>query len=165
MSKARSDQVFLVCLFALSAVFMNWLWLDGVIDAHSIKYKGTPAIAIVLELKGVRYGGKAGHYHRYLLELNGHRFEKELLNIRLEHGKRYAVLISPTDPDEFVLGTPQDSTLRIYSSQMGGGLWGWLVVLILPIMGVGSLIMAAWSIAALRAQTQLKYIALPFKRY
>ncbi len=144
---------------------MNWLWLHGVIDAHSIKNKGTPAIAIALELKGVRYGGKAGNYHRYLLELNGHRFEKELLNIGLELGKRYAVLISPTDPDEFVIGTPQDSTLRIYSSQVGGGLWGWLVVLILPIMGVGSVIMSAWSIAALRAQTQLKYIALPFKRY
>ncbi|MFZ2280306.1 MAG: hypothetical protein WAW39_21085 [Prosthecobacter sp.] len=164
MSKARSDQIFLICIFAFSSVFMNWVWLHGVMDARSFKNKGTPAIAIVLELRGVRNGGKAGTYYRYLLDLDGRRFEKDLINRRLELGKRYAVLISSSDPDDFVIGTPQDSILSINASKEGGGLWGWLVVVMLPIIGAMSVIMTVWSVAALRNQKQLRYIYAPFKR-
>ena len=110
----------------------------------------------MLELRGVRHTGKAGNYYRYLLDISGRQFEIELFN-KLELGKRYDVLISPDNPDKFVISTPHDSTLQIYSSQLGGGFRGWLWVLILPLMAAG------WAIQAIatRRTQKRKWYVLP----
>jgi hypothetical protein len=166
MSKARSHPILaayvLVPIILFGAILMTWIWTTEFMEARSYKEKGLPASAIALELRGVRNAYKAGNYYRYLMELNGRCLESEFER-RLELGKRYDVLISATDPDKFVLGSPQDWTLSIYANKSGCGFLGWATTLMLPLMVIAGVVLTVQTIVARRRRGRGAYLFPPFK--
>ncbi len=158
MSKARPAPIFFVYFFySAFAAFAACLWTHGFMDARSYKEKGSPGTMTAFQLRGTRRAPKSPTYYRYLIELNGRSLESELMR-KLVLGTSYAVLISPGDPDKFVIGTSQDSTLRIYASQTGGGFWGWVFIFIWPSIVIVCLVSLRQEIAARRIQQQRRYI-------
>ena len=117
------EYVFVLTAFPVA----YWVGFVMVSDIVFFWQHGVEKQSIVKSLEQTRPGFRGATSYHYLLEMDGREFSRSFA-IELPVGETVAVMVSPKDSGDFILGSKDHNIFELFSFSMGGTVAAVLVI-------------------------------------
>ncbi|MEY2559688.1 MAG: hypothetical protein QOG51_103 [Verrucomicrobiota bacterium] len=121
-----------VAVVALAGL-VGMVWSAFSLTSHALflSRHGIEKSATILKFLTVSGTPKGGYNFYYLVSVDGTEREHSF-GMRLRPGSTVSVLVSPSDPDDFILGKRGDSAFDVFAHEIGSRGLAYLVAVFYP---------------------------------